>query len=166
MYMSFYNTLRTPRILLPSTLAMALILTGCGDKPEATPVETYTGSYDTGGTGVTQAPVGPSVAPPGSVDMSVFTIESIDFNRLSTEDNYAALPIVTALQHALDTIGCGPIDVDGRFGTGTELVVTKYQTNKNYAMPERDGVVGPQTATDLLADYAAVQGGAAATCGI
>lgn len=56
--------------------------------------------------------------------------------------------IVRALQHRLNEVGCGPIDVDGEFGDQTESAVRLFQTrflDMNDQPLKSDGEVGPLT---------------------
>jgi hypothetical protein len=54
----------------------------------------------------------------------------------------ARTDVVKQVQQRLIDVGCGPLDVDGVFGDGTESAVKLFQTRRSL---QADGVVGPQT---------------------
>ena len=66
-----------------------------------------------------------------------------------------ANPVLTGawtlrLQHMLNDLHVGPLEVDGQFGPKTEAAVKKFQGNLGLQV---DGVVGAKTWTDLINNW-------------
>ena len=57
---------------------------------------------------------------------------------------------VFRLQQILNTVGAGPLDEDGEFGSDTERAVKEVQRSLNLDV---DGIVGKRTWTELLKTY-------------
>lgn len=54
---------------------------------------------------------------------------------------------VAVIQTRLRDLGCGPLEVDGLFGSGTRAAVMQFQTRRGLVA---DGIVGPATWTALF----------------
>ena len=78
------------------------------------------------------------------------TIVEGSLSCTSTLKNGSSGTEVKTLQTALNKImGCG-LTVDGKFGSGTESCVLKYQEKKGLSV---DGKVGPATCSKINTDY-------------